>query len=119
MSRCAIINAECPRTNDRQAKRFCPHWKNAIPSIDPQHGFMIQPLFTGCFLDIEHQYIIAMARDAAHSAAAFNNARDTVLGVGNDMSKNTTASLATIGLVLLGGSSLVRDDLEAKALLEE
>lgn len=101
--KCALINDICPETNDRSKKKFCPNWKNGIPSISPEHGFMVYPLFTGCFLDIQEKYIIAMARDAAHAAAAFNGARDTVLG---QTGENPTASLATVGLVLLGGSVL-------------
>lgn len=29
MSKCMLIRAECPRTSDPNAKRFCPAWSDA------------------------------------------------------------------------------------------
>jgi hypothetical protein len=103
MGKCALINDECPETADRTKRRFCPHWKVGIPSVDPKLGFMAHPTFTGCFLDIAPAYQIATARDAAHSAAAFNEARDHLSRNGEENGE-PMADLLTMGLVALGGA---------------
>ncbi len=35
MGKCAIINDECPRTNDRSARKFCPAWNEGIVWTNP------------------------------------------------------------------------------------
>lgn len=103
MGKCAIIGAECPETADRTKETFCPLWKSGIPNVVYPTGFTVFPSFTGCFLDKIDAYGIATARDAAHSAAAFNDARDKILGADNSHGQPLT-DLATVGLVLLGGA---------------
>lgn len=102
MGHCALINGECPETANPAKSRFCPHWKTGIPDV-VNFGFVAAPAFTGCFLEKLPAYLIAVARDAAHSAAAFNEARDTVLGK-NAPRENVEQVLAALGTIALGGA---------------
>lgn len=57
----------------------CGWWQEGIPSVDGERGFMVNPLFTGCFKPLLPSYIITVWHSAGHSAAAFNDARDKVI----------------------------------------
>lgn len=119
-NRCALINGVCPETSDRTKKRYCPNWKVGIPSVDPEKGIMIFPTFTGCYIDIAPAYAIATAREACHSAAAFNDARNKVL-LANGQEDGSKSHLITLGLVMLGGlcSQQRKGEFESSPLLEE
>lgn len=30
MAKCALVSGKCPRTNDREADRFCPMWQEQV-----------------------------------------------------------------------------------------
>jgi hypothetical protein len=83
----------------------CVNWQEGIPSVDPQLGFMASPTWSGCFPPMLPTYLIALARDAAHSAAAYNVARDRVLemAAGNGETR-ALHELALVGLATVAGS---------------
>ena len=83
----------------------CGWWQEGIPSVDPQLGFMASPTWTGCFAPLIPTYLIALARDAAHSAAAFNVARDRVLELAaSNGEARALHELALVGLATAAGA---------------
>lgn len=105
MGKCAIIGGECPKTADRTERRFCPHWADAIPEVvrDGSGRVVAEEIFRGCFLDRLPTYLLALARDAGHSAAAYNDARnhvaESIAGGGEPLVR----SLVTLGLCAVAG----------------
>jgi hypothetical protein len=86
----------------------CGWWQEGIPSVDPQLGFMASPTWTGCFAPLIPTYLIALSRDAAHSAAAFNVARDRVLELAaSNGGARALHELALVGLATVAGSKAV------------
>lgn len=111
MSKCALIGAECPRTADTSAKRFCPHWQDHVPEVvrDGSGRVVAEESYRGCFLPRLPLYLIGLTRDAGHSAAAFNDARNHVVEAAavGDCSP-LVGALVTLGVVAVAGGERER-----------
>lgn len=80
---CAVVRAECPRTNDPQAKIFCPWWSQNLPDtlIDGSYRLSIGNPLVGCSIPLIFRYLVSGIAEADHAHAAANQARDAALEV--------------------------------------
>lgn len=73
MGKCSIIGAECPRTNDPEAKRYCPAWQE-LAETNVQTGE--ERIIKDCWFRIAPRWLTEVVRASNRPSAAVESLRN-------------------------------------------
>lgn len=76
MSKCALSNLPCPRTNNPAAARFCPAWTEGVVWTNMQTG---QEKVVHCALEMLMPAVIEVIKAANRPAAAVESTRNEIV----------------------------------------
>lgn len=79
MSKCAIINGECPRTSDPTAKRYCPAWDEHGIVWEKDDGTTL--IFNCAFQSLAPALMNVMKAGNRAAASAESNRNEVVGGL--------------------------------------
>lgn len=71
-SKCALINAPCPKTSDELAPVYCPNWVENIPEVEKDGTGRVtaQVFYTGCQLRRQILYMLSVTAGTGQAAAS-------------------------------------------------
>lgn len=71
-SKCALINAPCPKTADETAPIYCPNWVENIPEVEKDGSGRVtaQVFYTGCQLRRQVLYMLSITAGTGQAAAS-------------------------------------------------
>lgn len=75
MSKCAIIGAECPRTNSPDAKRYCPAWNDGVVWENAETG---SQKVVNCSFAMLMPGLIEVIKASNRPAAAIESTRNEI-----------------------------------------
>lgn len=81
MAKCAIINGECPKTSDPDAKRFCPAWDEHGIVWEKNDGTTL--VYNCAFQSLAPALMNVMKAGNRAAASAESNRNEIVTGLGN------------------------------------
>lgn len=87
MSKCALTNRKCPKTNDQNAKFFCPAWHDGIVWTNSQTN---EEKIVNCSFEMMIPAMIEVIQASNRPAAAIESTR-------NEISKQLQEGFTYIG----------------------
>lgn len=75
MAKCAIIGGECPRTNDPNAKQFCPAWSEGVVWTNTQTG---EEKIVNCAFRALMPAMVEVIKASNRPAAAVESTRNEI-----------------------------------------
>ena len=76
-SKCALIGAPCPKTNDENAPIYCPDWVVNVPEVEKDGTGRVtaEVFYTGCQRRRQVLYLLSMTASAGQAAKSADEAR--------------------------------------------
>lgn len=99
MSKCALSGRECPKTNDRNAKIFCPAWSDGVVWSNVQTG---EEKIVHCSFEALMPALVEVIKASNRPAAAIESTR-------NEISKQLQEGFGFIGQAVASAGLLAHD----------
>lgn len=98
MGKCAIIGAECPRTSDPNAKRYCPAWDEHGIVWEKNDGTTL--VYNCAFQSLAPALMNVMKAGNRAAASAESNRNEVVYGL-----RNVTEAIQSVDKTLIEHNS--------------